>query len=124
MYIDSLSLAWHTKNAFAHREDRATLESDLSADTSAISWAETARICPFCFCPAFWLESDKLNLRTGLICAIGKDLLNGIAVKMLAIGTPGMIRGGRQWDLKNMVEVFGIHSLSLMRELFEDGVRK
>jgi hypothetical protein len=43
---------------------------------------------------------------------------------MLAIGTPWMIRGRRDWHVNGMVEVFGIHSLRLMRELFEDGVRK
>lgn len=41
MYIDSLSLAWHTKNAFTHREDRATLESDLSA-----RWGLARRVTP------------------------------------------------------------------------------
>ena len=58
------------------------------------------------------------------MCTIGKDLLNKIAVQMFAIGTPGMIRGWRYRDLKDMVEVFGIDSFRLMRELFEDGVGK
>jgi hypothetical protein len=43
---------------------------------------------------------------------------------MLTIGTPGMIKGRRYRHLNGMVEVFGIDSLSLMREFFEDGVRK
>jgi len=47
-----------------------------------------------------------------------------MTVQMLAIGTPGVIGGGGLGGLNGVVEFFGVDCLSLMREFFEDGVRK
>lgn len=98
------------------------LESNPSADMSAIHWAGTARSCPFCFCPVFWPGSEKLNSCLGSVCAKGSALLNGFAIEMLAIGAPGMVGGGRFWKRSKVLELFGIHDLGLGREFLVGGI--
>src|SRR3970282_2308650 len=113
---------WYTGSARA--EDRATLESDPSADTSAINWAGTERFCPFCFCPVFWPESDKLIVGWGSIGAKGRDLRNGFAIEMGAIGPPRVVGCRRFGEWHSLVEMFGIHDLRLPSQLFVGGVGK
>ena len=50
---------------------------------------------------------------------MGKELLlNGVAVEMRAIGTPGMIFGRRLGDLNDLVDIFGIDRLGLVGQFF------
>ena len=103
-------------------EDRATLESDPSADTRAKQRAGTERSCPFGFGPLFWRESEKLNLCRRSIPAMRDGFLNGLAVEVLTIRAPGMAGSGR---LRNRpVEGFGLHDFRLAGELFVGGVRE
>ena len=105
-------------------EDRATLESDPSADTRAIQRAGTERSCPFGFCPLFWWESEKLKLSRRSVIAMGDGILHGLTVEVLAISAPGMV-GGRRfgcWELA--IEGLAVHDLRLVRGCVVDSERE
>jgi hypothetical protein len=53
---------------FAGAEDRATLESDLSADAGAYTDGQGNSLCPF-VCPSGMPASDKLILRISELMA-------------------------------------------------------
>lgn len=67
----------------------------------------------------FLVESEKLTGQSNLVCAIGGDLLDRLAIEMVAILTPGMVRS---WGLEVMIEGFGIHDFGLTRGFVIDSV--
>ena len=48
--------------------------------------------------------------------------MDGFAIEMVAILTPGMIGGWRFRELEVMIEGFGLHDFSLARGFVIDGV--
>ena len=62
----ALTVKLRDRVLLAGAEDRATLESDLSAEAGAYTDGQGTLLCPFC-CPSGMQESDKLiiGIRTG-----------------------------------------------------------
>ena len=88
--------AWYTE--VTHAEDRATLESDLSADMSPKTGQKPVWFC-FLVSPCFLAKSDKLTLWPISVCGMGRALLKkGLVIEVQAIPTPGVILSGRFGD--------------------------
>ena len=70
----------------------------------------------------FLAESDKLEGRSILVCAIGRGFQDGFAIEMATILAPGVIQSWRLRDVDLAIQGFGIHDFSLAGGLVEDRV--
>ena len=111
---------WYTPGTCA--EDRATLESDLSADTRPKT-GQMPKGTALLVSAQFLAESDKLTDHLLSICAMGRSLWDRFATETTAIGTPGVVGSGWFWDFELMVESFGVDHFGLADRLVENGVR-
>jgi len=108
-------------NPAACAEDRATVESNRSADTRPKTGQGEQRSA--LFVPAqFLAKSEKLKARPLGALVMGRSLLKGFAVEVEAISTPGVVgsRGFRGLDL--VIEGFGIDHFGLALGHVVDGV--
>ena len=67
-------------------------------------------------------ESEKLTGRSNLVFAIGEAFLDGFAIEMMSILTPGMVSSRGLRELEVMIEGLGIHDFCLARRFVVDGV--
>ena len=111
---------WYTPGTCA--EGKATLESDLSADTRPKT-GQMLKGTALLHSAQFLAESDKLTERPKSIGAMGRSLWDRFATDTMAIGTPGVIGSGWFGDFELMVESFSVDHFGLADWLVENGVR-
>ena len=72
----------------------------------------------------FLAEKAKNSVcQSDSVCGMGRGFLDGFAIDMAAIGTPGVIRSRGFGGFDLVIEGFGVHDFSLADGLVEDGVR-
>ena len=79
--------------------------------------------CPFAFEGVALLAAHKAinaNCRSISVCAIGRHFLNGFAIEVLAILSPGMVGSWWLGLLELQIEGFGSNHFSLARGLLEE----
>ncbi|MFC2043297.1 hypothetical protein ACFLUA_04020 [Chloroflexota bacterium] len=75
-------------------EDKATLESDLSAIQAAKQQGRESFLCPFLFTLLVAQKAINSINRFKSVCATGIISLNRLSIEVVAIFSPGMIIGG------------------------------
>jgi hypothetical protein len=74
------------------------------------------------FLALFSAKSGKLTSLLKSICAIGRDLLNWLAIEVMAIPSPGVVGGWGLGGLDLVVKGLAVHHFRLMGRFLVNGV--
>jgi hypothetical protein len=87
----------------------------------AEDWAERSPLCSL-ISAQFLAKSEKLKSQTGSVWVMGNSLLDGFAIEMMAIASPGVMRIGGLGGLDLVVEGFSIDDFCLADWAVVDGI--
>ena len=87
----------------------------------AEDWAGRATLCPMLSAQSL-AQGDKLSGQRILVCAFSSSGLDGLAIEMAAILTPGRVSGWRPGGFELLIDGFAIGDVGLAGRLVVDSI--